>query len=402
MIETLDFLIPVLFFGAAIVQLIYVLFLFTKLARNKDISPSENLPPVSIIIAASNELENLKELLPMLEQQDYPEFEILIADDRSNDGTYDYLLENPDGFTHLNFLRVRDLPDHFTAKKYALTLAIKKAKYEWLLFTDADCRPVSDQWVKTMASQIMVDKEIVLGFSRYNGNKGLLNGLIRFETFQTALQYLSFALAKIPFMGVGRNLMYKRSLFWETKGFSNHNMFLSGDDDLFVNEAATRENVSVCISEPGQTISEPKTTWKDWYIQKKRHLSVGKIYKTRDRISIGLLWLSGITFWFLLIPVFLMDPSWFITPEWARVPPEFLAEYGLAHWTPFTNWMRLVTIVFLLTVLTKWLVLASVNRNLSRTINSWKIPMYDFFYHIYLLVFGVIALFSDPQKIKWK
>lgn len=398
----MEIIIPTLFFGAIAIQLFYILFIFTKLSGFEDSNSDEYQPPVTIIIAASNELENLRELLPLLDNQDYPEFEILIADDRSNDGTYDYLINNTDRIKHLNYLRVLDLPDHYTAKKYAVTLAVKKAKHEWLLFTDADCRPESDQWIKTMMAQASQEKDIVLGVSKYNYLPGKLNALIRYETFQTALQYLSFALAKMPFMGIGRNLMYKKSLFWKNSGFSSHNQLLSGDDDLFVNEASTKNNVAICISDDGQTNSIPKTTWEEWYIQKKRHLSVGKQYKFRDRLNLGLLWMSGILIWLLVIPTFFIVPFWFSAPEWSRIPVEFLGQYGLGHWYPYNNWMRLITAVFIGFILIKWTVLAKVNKTLGSTINSWKIPYYDFLYTMYLIILGLVTLFSNPQKIKWK
>lgn len=398
----METIIPILFFGAILIQLIYILFIFTKLSRHRDLEPGEVLPPVSIVIAASNELENLRELLPLLDQQDYPHFEVLVADDRSSDGTYDYLIDNPDRLQHLSYLRVQELPDHYTAKKYAVTLAVKKAKHPWLLFTDADCRPNSDQWIRQMVAQGAGNKEIVLGFSRYQHLPGKLNALIRYETFQTALQYLSFALAGIPFMGVGRNLMYKKDLFWRNGGFSGHNTLLSGDDDLFVNKAANHFNVSICTDETAQTVSIPKTTWNEWYVQKKRHLSVGKKYKTRDRINLGLLWVSGILVWLLLLPAFFVLPTWFTAPEWSRIPVEFLAQYGMKHWYPFNDWMRLTLGVFVVYVLIKWIVLAQVNKRLGNTINSWKIPYYDLAYTLYLVILGIITLFTNPQKIKWK
>lgn len=398
----MEYIIPFLFFGSIAVQLVYFLFVFTRVSSHKNNSPEDFHPPVSIIIAASNELENLKELLPILDAQDYPNFEILLADDRSNDGTYDYLLNNEDNIKHLSFLRVLDLPDHYTAKKYAVTLAVKKAKHEWLLFTDADCRPESNQWIRTMVAQANENTEIVLGFSKYNFLPGKLNALIRYETFQTALQYFSFALAKAPFMGVGRNLMYKKSLFWENNGFSSHNRLLSGDDDLFVNQAANKTNVAVCTDEDAYTNSIPKETWNDWFIQKRRHLSVGKEYKIRDRFNIGLLWVTGILVWLLLIPAFFVLPTWFLAPEWSRIPVEFLGQYGLAHWYPYNDWMRVISGVFVGYILIKWLVLSKANKALGSTITSWKIPYYDFLYTVYLVVFGLITLISNPQKIKWK
>ena len=398
----MEIILPVILLLAIVIQLIYILFIFTKVVGHQDFEADEKLPPVSIIIAASNELENLRELLPILDKQDYPDFEILIADDRSSDGTYDYLLLNEDKLKHLSFLRVLDLPFHFTAKKYAVTMAVKKAKHEILLFTDADCRPMGDQWIKTMVSQMTEGKEIVLGFSKYQFFPGKLNSLIRYETFQTALQYLSFALAGVPFMGVGRNLLYKKSLFWKNNGFTSHFGLLSGDDDLFINETATGKNVAVSISEDGYTESEPKKTWSEWFVQKRRHLSVGKKYKFRDKLNIGLLWLSGLTVWFSWIPVFFLSPDWYYAPDWSRISADWLKEFGLAHWYPFNDWMRLVLGVWALWLIIKWIVLAKANHKLGNTVKTWKIPYYDFMYAIYLLIFGIVTIFSNPKKIRWK
>ncbi|MFC3811047.1 glycosyltransferase [Lacihabitans lacunae] len=394
-----------IFFGAVAVQLVYILFIFTKVIKHEDLeTPSiqTKLPSVSVIIAASNELENLKELLPMLDQQDYPNFEILVSDDRSADGTYDFLLNNEAKIKHLNFLRIKDLPAHFTAKKYAVTMAVKKSKNDVLLFTDADCRPSSDLWIRNMVNQLTDDKDIVLGFSRYDLELGGLNALIRYETFQTALQYFSFALAKAPYMGVGRNLMYRKELFWNNNGFASHHGLLSGDDDLFVNQAANKNNVAISISEETVTNSVPKKTWDEWFVQKRRHLSVGKKYKLKDKVNLGLLWFSQLLTWFMFIPAFFIRADWFEAPEWSRIPNDFLKQYHLAHWYPFNDWMRLVLGVFVVWLLVKWLVLSKVNKKLLNTISNSKIPYHDFLYTVYLFVFGIITLFSNPKKIKWR
>jgi glycosyltransferase involved in cell wall biosynthesis len=398
----LEFVFSIIFFVALAVQLIFILFVFTKLVGHKDFETGATLPPVTVIVAASNELQNLKELLPILDSQDYPNFEILVADDRSSDGTYDYLLTNEGHIKRLQFLRILELPQHFTAKKYAVTMAIKKAKNDIVLFTDADCRPESNQWLKTMATQMYADKDIVLGFSRYKFMPGALNSLIRYETFQTALQYFSFALAKVPYMGVGRNLMYKKSLFWKNNGFTRHYGLLSGDDDLFVNDAATKNNVAICISEEAVTNSIPKETWAEWFVQKRRHLSVGKRYKFKDKFNLGLLWMSELISWFFFVPIFFNRPDWFEAPEWSRIPNDFLKQYGLAHWHPFNDWMRLILFVFCVWLVIKWIVLAMANKKLCNTIKSWKIPYFDFLYAVYLFVFGIITLFSNPKKIKWR
>jgi glycosyltransferase involved in cell wall biosynthesis len=398
----LTILIPIIFFIAVTIQLFYILFVYTKIIKHEDSKPGNNLPPVSIIIAAANELENLKALLPLLDKQNYPEFEILVADDRSYDETYDYLLFNQDKIKHLTFIRIKELPDHFTAKKYAVTMAIKKSKYDILLFTDADCRPNNENWIRNMVAQFDSEKEVILGFSKYIPEPGRLNAFIRYETFQTALLYFSFALARMPFMGVGRNLMYKKDLFWKNNGFASHHSLLSGDDDLFVNQVAKKDNVGISLSSESYTTSIPKHTWSEWYIQKIRHLSVGKRYKTRDRINLGLLWFSGILTWLFFIPAFFTTNDWFTAPQWSQISVAYLKQNGLQHWYPFTNGMRLISAVFLLWLIIKWAVLAKANKKIGNTINTYKIPFYDFQYAMYLIVFGVITLFSNPKKIRWR
>lgn len=400
-----QYILPAIFATGVVIQLIYLLFIFTKLIRHNDFESDyekRKFPSVSVVVAAWNELDNLKELLPILDTQDYPNFEIIVVDDRSSDGTYDYLLTNEGNFKHLQFVRILQLPDHFTAKKYAVTMAIKKSTKELILTTDADCRPTSDQWIRRMVSQLTADKDIVVGFSPYYYYKGNLNALIRYETFQTALQYFSFALAKMPFMGVGRNLLYRKSTFWSVNGFQKHTDLLSGDDDLFINDVAKHDNVAICISDDAWTESEPKRTWNEWITQKRRHLSVGKRYRLRNKISIGLLWMSQLITWLLAIPVFFASPKWFVAPEWSRISAEWLKQYHLAHWMPYNDWMRLITGIFIGWLLIKWIVLHYANKKLGRTFKSSKIPKFDLLYTLYLVIFGIITLVSNPKKIKWR
>lgn len=399
------YLLPVLFFIAVVVQLSFILGIFTRLLSYFDFerdSEQKKKPSVSIVVAAWNELENLKELLPLLEAQEYPDFEIIVADDRSVDGTYDYLLFNDGAYKKVKFVRIESLPSHFTAKKYAVTMGIKKASKEVILLTDADCRPASNYWIDTMVAQLTQGKDIVLGFSPYEYADSRLNSLIRYETFQTAVQYFSYTLAKMPYMGIGRNLMYRRELFWVTNGFASHHGLLGGDDDLFVNEASNKDNVAICISEEAHISSVPKKTWGEWITQKRRHLSVGKRYKLRDKITLGLLAASHLICWFWFLPVFFITPEWFEAPEWSRIPTNLLDEYNLQDFYLYNDWMRLITSVFFLWLIIRWIVLAKANKKLNFTINSWKIPYYDLLYAGYYLIFGLVTIFTNPKKIKWR
>jgi len=167
-------------------------------------------------------------------------------------------------------------------------MGIKSAKYETLLLTDADCVPASEHWIRKMQGSYGEETEIILGYGAYHKKGGLLNRLIRFETFHSALQYMSFALAGIPYMGVGRNLSYKRDVFMRNKGFSSINHILSGDDDLFINQVATRRNTAVMADAEAHTLSEPKTTWKEWKRQKARHYTTSKYYRFKHKFWLGL------------------------------------------------------------------------------------------------------------------
>lgn len=398
-----EYVIPACFGLAILIQCIYLLFVFTALIRHKNIEEeAKSFPGVSVVIAAWNELYNLQELLPILDTQDYPDFEIIVVDDRSSDGTYDYLRTNEGDFSHVQYVHVKALPEHFTAKKYAVTMGIKKATKDLILLTDADCRPNSDQWIKKMALQTADGGGVVLGFSPYFKYPGVLNAFIRYETLQTAIQYLSFAKSGIPFMGVGRNLMYRRENFWKVNGFTTHLGLLSGDDDLLVNAMADGKNTVINTHPDTYIFSEPKLTYKEWVTQKKRHLSVGKRYKFRDKITIGLLWTSFIFSWLFVVPAFFASPGWFILPDWLRVSNEWLEPYGFEQYTPFSNWMRIVTAVFFGWQFLRWLILHLCNKKLGSTVNSWKLLNLDFLYLWYLLIFGIITVFSNPKKIKWR
>ena len=279
------------------IQLFYYLFVFSRLAFYKllEIDEYEKFSPVSVIICAKNERDNLLEYLPLYLSQDYPQFEVIVVNDNSVDDSDDVLKAFSLQYKQLKIVTIPDTDRFFRSKKFALTLGIKAAQYDSLLLTDADCKPSSAQWIKHM-SHYQKDKKIILGYGGYLRKNGLLNKLIRFETFYTALQYLSFALVKIPYMGVGRNLAYQSGLFFNNKGFATHMHILSGDDDLFVNEVANNQNTQVVIHPEAFTISNPKTSYKAWFRQKKRHYSTGAHYKTKHKIMLGVLQTSQLVF----------------------------------------------------------------------------------------------------------
>jgi len=282
-----------IFIVATIVQLCYWVFIFSKLVffKSKDISPKKDDIPVSVIICARNEATNLENNLHRILNQNYRSFEVIVVDDNSYDTTHNILLKYHIENTNLCSLKVVDKPDG-SGKKFALSKGIEAANNDVLLLTDADCIPDSPNWITEMVQPLNDSVKIVLGYAPYFEAEGFLNKLVQYETTLTAMQYLSFALIGKPYMGVGRNLLYRKSLYQKAGGFEKHDHLLSGDDDLFVNEIATSENVGIVLKKSSFVYSAPKKSWKAFYRQKARHLTTGKHYKLKHKILLGLYSLS--------------------------------------------------------------------------------------------------------------
>jgi len=294
----MEVLFAVFITGAAIQLIFHVLsILKIRSFRMKEHYLDIEDKPVSIIVCAHNELQNLKILLDKLHVQAYTEFELVVVDDRSDDGTYDYLLRLEKTWDNLKVVRIEWTPRHIHEKKYAISLGVRAASFDHLLFTDADCEPRSMYWIKTMMNQFTDSVEFVLGFSYYKGYPGILNRFIRHETLQTAMLYLTMALSGLPYMGVGRNLGYRKSFFLEKKGFSKMLRVVGGDDDLFVNRYARKSNTLPVIHPDAVIFSEPKLNLRAYLIQKIRHLSVGKKYRRRHKLILGLFTFSKFLFW---------------------------------------------------------------------------------------------------------
>ena len=293
-----------------LILLWYYLYYFARISFSKQSAAhvlvnKDTSIPASIIICAKNEDHNLPEFLPLILSQDYPDYEVIVVNDCSWDNTAEVLREFEKKYSHLKVITINEDIKHSHGKKFAIMVGIKGAKNEHLLFTDGDCKPLGNQWIKYMISNFSNDTDIVLGFSKYEKLPGFLNKIIRFDTFQIALQYLSFAKAGTPYMGVGRNLAYKKSLFFKHKGFATHYHIESGDDDLFINQSATSSNTQVEFSAESFTVSRVKQNWKDWVEQKRRHITTWKEYKRMDKIRLGIY--PATQFYFLLSFVTLLS-----------------------------------------------------------------------------------------------
>lgn len=355
-----------------LVQLYFSLFVHLKLANfkvNQVVEPPRQ--PISVIICARNEAENLKQFLPHILRQKYPNFEVVVVNDRSWDGTADILEDFEKNYPQLKVVTVADGDKFIAGKKFAVTMGIKAASNEWLVFTDADCEPNSENWLTEMQPPTNQATEILLGYSPYFKKRSLINVLIRFETFFTAVNYLSFALKGMPYMGVGRNMAYKKSLFFKNKGFAAHMHIPSGDDDLFVNANANSSNTEIRIHPDSQVWSEPKPSLFTYLRQKKRHYGAGKMYKPKHRFILSIQVI--IQFAFYVIGVILLF---------------------------FPSTLYIALGIFALSILIRSFVYPKLLKRLSYGELRFWFPILDVILVVFLLFNGILSIFV--KKVAWK
>lgn len=361
----------ILFLIAVAIQLLYFLVFSVVLAKRNPVVEQRDTKPVSVIVCAHDEEDNLRELIPLLLNQHHPQFEVIIVNDRSNDGTYDLLLEETQKDKRLRMVQVNHLPEHANGKKYGLTLGIKAAQHDIILLTDADCRPADELWIRSMSDNFDEHTQFVIGYSPYTKARGVLNLFIRFETLLTAVQYISLALLGMPYMGVGRNLAYRKSFFLDVRGFSDLLPVMGGDDDLFVNRHSRSGNTKVMAGPRSVVYSKPKATWTEFYRQKVRHLSAGKRYRLVHRIVLGLFGISYLATWV----------------------------FGLALGVTFTELFWVVP-----ALVVRWLLLGLAiylaAKRFGNKFETWTVPFLDFLFVIYYISTGTVALVT--KKVQWK
>lgn len=288
-----------IFFACAVVQCLYYLIVFARINFVRPIiGVSKFFPPVSVVICAKNEAENLRQNLKVVLIKQYKHYEVIVVNDQSDDNTPDILVQYYKRNPNLKIVNIpKDEQKLFAGKKYALMKGIEAATYDTIVVTDADCRPATIYWLTKLVGAYLKETKIVLAHSPFEKRDGFLNKLIRYENFITALQYFGFAKLGLPYMGVGRNLSYKKDLFHSFKGFDKTKDIPSGDDDLFVNAVATGKNTEVCTDKDAFTYSQPETTFIGWLNQKRRHLRSGFSYKFHHIALLFLFALSNFIFY---------------------------------------------------------------------------------------------------------
>lgn len=363
----------ILFYGfslIALVQLLYVTIIYSRLAfyKEKGKPSADDLPPVSVIIAARNEADNLYNHLPILLEQDYPNYEVIVVVNQSVDESKHILMAYQQHYPHLRLTIIESNKHLRPGKKLSLSIGIKAARHEHLLFTDADCKPVNKSWLKSMASHFTTQHQIVLGYAPYNKTKGLLNFLIRLDTLHIGINYLSFALSRLPYMGVGRNMAYTKTAYEKADGFKSHYALPSGDDDLFIQSAAKKKNYTINIDPESYMYSPAEETWESWLRQKARHYTTSSRYNVIKKTLLGIYPLTMILLVLSFI-ILLFDENF--------------------------RWLSLI--IFTLIIGIKWLIQGKCYARLQEKKWIYAFPFYDILYAFFS---PIIFYYSDTNNNK--
>ncbi|MDX9906479.1 MAG: glycosyltransferase [Bacteroidales bacterium] len=310
--EILPFAVFILFGITWLIQMVYYWGVFSRLAFYRRKVKTQETPPVSVIICAKNEYRNLLQNLPLILEQDYPDYEVIVVNDASDDDTIELLSSFTRKYGHLRIFNLEQNLNFFSGKKFPLSLGIKSARHEILLLTDADCQPSGKEWIRKMMENYGPGTEIVLGYGTFRKTAGFLNQIIRYDAFLVAVQYLSFALSGSPYMGVGRNLSYKKNLFFKNGGFISHYKLKSGDDDLFINRVARRRNTRIEIHPEAHTISSPKSGFYQWILQKRRHYTTARFYRPAFKFLLSLGYISKLLLYLSFIALMVIRYNWMI------------------------------------------------------------------------------------------
>ncbi|HEX5112910.1 MAG TPA: glycosyltransferase [Saprospiraceae bacterium] len=355
------FLLSLVWYSSLAVITGYYLFIF-RVRKTKDKVHWDSWPGVSVVIAIKNGTGKLRDTLLALTRQDYPQYEIIIIDDYSAPDQWEALVQMLNRLKGVFFYR----SDRAPGKNHALKMGIEKANHDFILCTDDDCLPAGPQWIKSMVSNANPG-DIVLGYSPYIPQPGRLNLFIRFETVMTGMQYLSWAMLGKPFMGVGRNMLFSKSVLLKANFKHQLKKVGYGDDDLLVQSMKGKASVKVSLDPESFMYSEPAETLNEYIKQKHRHLSAGHYYSFVSWLQPGIFGIGIILHWFLLIPML-----------WCNVSIVF-------------------DLAFFAGVIIRWIGYASWAKRLGYPEMRWIYLGYEMMYAIYLAVVGVMTIFTERK-----
>jgi glycosyltransferase involved in cell wall biosynthesis len=346
-----------------------------KIKKGKITFPESN-PPVSVIIYAKNETENLQNFLPLVLEQDYPEYEVIVVNDDSSGDSEDVLKRLESQYKQLYHTYIPQGTKNLSRKKLGLSLGIKAAKYDVLLFTEADSRPTDKKWIKSMAKHFSRKKSIVLGWSVFEKQGGVIAKYIAFDYFFSNMQMIAMALLHRPYGANSRNLAYKKEHFTAQKGYSKHRFLQMGEDDLFVNEIATKDNIAVELS-PESIITIKQEGIFEWKEMKINRAITQAFYKK-----------GQVIFWRIEL--------------WSRF--FFLASVVACAVYDFWNiWLPSAALLaILLRLFSQLFVINKTAGGLGLKKFRVMIPMFDLIQPFVNICFYMYRLFGNYKKYTWK
>lgn len=296
--------------GAVVVLLFFHAVIFSRLAFRTKWAAPDAARPVSVVICARNEARNLQALIDMLMEQEHDDFEVVIVNDRSDDDTLEVLNWLKPKYPRLRVVNIQADEKFSYGKKIALGVGIRAAKHPHIILTDADCVPASRQWLSLMCAGFKDGRQIIIGHSPYAHTGGLTNVLERYDGTTKAMQYISFALAGLPYMGVGRNLGYTQDMFFNARGPRRHDHLMSGDDDLFINEVARTKNTTVMADQRAFMTTAATADMATWIRRKRRHFTTAQYYRFGHQLLLLLLPAARLLFWACVVALCIMGQWW--------------------------------------------------------------------------------------------
>lgn len=305
-----------IFIAIVVIQLVYYLGIFTKFAFANPQQVTPKKIPVSVLIWTKNEAEKLKTLIPLLSVQDYPDYELIFINDASVDETKDILEEAELAYSNIRAVNVENNEAFWGNKKFALTLGIKAARKEYLLFTNADCMPATGDWITQMASHFTLSKTIVIGHTAYEKvKKSFFNKIVRYDNTLSAMQGFSWAKAGRPYKAKGSNLAYKKEEFFKVNGFVDHMNIRLGEDSLFINQAATATNTTISYNPESFVLAQPPATVNDFIVKKRKELYTASYFAAFNKNQLYLFGFTQLAFILLAVILAAIQYNWmFLVP----------------------------------------------------------------------------------------
>lgn len=257
--------------------------------NSRSVSPDYNsLPALSVIITSHNQCDALRRNLPLILNQIYPQFEVIVVDINSTDATKQLLEKLEEDYPMLRHTFTPSTSRDISPQRLAITLGAKSTVNTWLVITQANCTPISHQWLLRLGEAIASHRsaKMAIGYTRYDHAKGYTERRMRFYHFWRQMLNLNFARKHGAYQCDGTNLVYNKELFFSHQGFASHSTLLAGATDIMVNSNSTRHNTTICLH-PEAIMEQQIPSRKHWkqdriYFQEtKKHFKRTFLFRLR-------------------------------------------------------------------------------------------------------------------------